>query len=279
MNELPYFQPLSNLYSQWREQLTNGEPPIQHQTGIAGLTLAPKQVLLLGAPPGRGKTMLVNQFTLDALRFHPDLKAIIGNVEMSPEILLERELSRVSGVPATAIHTREYRSRHDYQERIERAWDTFEPLLGRVAFLQPPYAMDNLVLSVRKLGADVVVVDYLQRFQVKAGEYSTNTRERIAELMDMLRQLASKGIAVIVVSSLARDKGASGKAYREITLGSFRDSSELEYGCDDAYGLEPIPEAVDGAMLLRHLKSRTGCLADITLRFNPSRCEFIGGAV
>ncbi len=282
MSELPHLLPLSTLYSQWKEDVESGEPPIAYQTGIGGLTLAPKQVLLIGAPPGRGKTMLVMQATFDALRFHPDLKALVANVEMPPEILLERELSRVSGVPATAIHTRQYRSRSDYCEKVKQAWDTFQPLLERVHFLQPPYAMDNLVLGVKQQQANIVVVDYLQRFAVKHDQQTTNTRERITEAMDMLRQLVNWGVAVIVVSSLARDKGASGKGYREITLASFRDSSELEYGCDIAYGLEADPKAADGAVVLRNLKRRygeSGEGADIVLRFNPSHCKFSGGAV
>ncbi|MFN9911238.1 MAG: DnaB-like helicase C-terminal domain-containing protein, partial [Pirellulaceae bacterium] len=62
-------------------------------------------VIMLGAP-GAGKTSFVMQIVVDALRLTPNLRAVVCNVEMPPEVLLDRQLSRLSGVPLEAIRYR-----------------------------------------------------------------------------------------------------------------------------------------------------------------------------
>ena len=47
------------------------------------------------------------------------------------------------------------------------------------------------------------------------------------------------GAVVLVASAVARQKGKTGSNYRGLNLASFRGSSELEYGCDSAFLLEP----------------------------------------
>jgi replicative DNA helicase len=51
-------------------------------------------------------------------------------------------------------------------------------------------------------------------------------------------------------------------------LASFRESSELEYGCDDAFLLVREDEQDQAAVTLKHAKSRYGEPLDIPLRFS-----------
>ena len=60
-----------------------------------------------------------------------------------------------------------------------------------------------------------------------------------------------------------------------ISLASFRESSELEFGCDDAFILHPEADNAEGdAMRLRHLKSRHGEARDLLLQFDRPRMLF-----
>ena len=81
--------------------------------------------------------------------------------------------------------------------------------------------------------------------------------------MSYLRQFADAGTAIVVVAAVARSKDAKGRSsYGEgLSLASFRETSELEYGADDAFILASADdgEGQDGPtrrVVLRHLKSR-----------------------
>ncbi len=99
--------------------------------------------------------------------------------------------------------------------------------------------------------------------------------------MSYLRQFADAGVAIIVVAALARSKDAKGRSsYTDgLSLASFRETSELEYGADDAFILAPADDAEsDGAtpsrVVLKHLKSRHGETRDIALAFDRKRQRF-----
>jgi replicative DNA helicase len=94
--------------------------------------------------------------------------------------------------------------------------------------------------------------------------------------MDYLRQFADNGTAVIVVSAVGRtrdSKGRSSYAGEGLNLASFRESSELEFGADDAFIVTPDGDQ-GAAVTLRHLKSRYGECRDIGLTFDRRRQRF-----
>ena len=95
------------------------------------------------------------------------------------------------------------------------------------------------------------------------------------QTMDYLRQFADAGVAIIVVAALARSKDAKGRSsYTDgLSLASFRETSELEYGADDAFILAPADDAksegeASSRVVLKHLKSRHGETRDIVLTFD-----------
>src|SRR5262249_12436599 len=83
-----------------------------------------------------------------------------------------------------------------------------------------------------------------------------------------------------VVAAVARsrdNKGRSSYAGDALGLASFRESSELEFGADDAFILAPDDE--DGeTVTLRHLKARNGEPCDLRLLFDRryERCTVEG---
>ena len=74
--------------------------------------------------------------------------------------------------------------------------------------------------------------------------------------MNFIRQFADAGVAVIVVAAVSRSKDKAGRSSYDaenLSLASFRESSELEFGADDAFILARTSEQ---QVLLKHLKAR-----------------------
>jgi hypothetical protein len=93
----------------------------------------------------------------------------------------------------------------------------------------------------------------------------------------MIRRFASAGCAVVALSAVGRSRDASGRstyAAGSMSLASFRDSGELEYGADDAYVLAPVDDRDPSVVRLSHLKSRHGAQRSIDLRFDRAHQSF-----
>lgn len=250
-----------------RDDLLSGRRPTRWPLGTGGFArveFGPGSVLLLGGAPNAGKTALAGQLLFDAMRLNEDLRAVVANVEMSAAALLERQLARISGISLTTL--RERQTTLAEAESLERGLATLEPLCERLVFLRPPFSVDNLAKAADDIEADVLLCDYIQRFQ-QPGD-SGDPRRATGALMSKLRQAADVGLGVLVVSAVGRSRDAKGRAsYSEgLGLASFRETSELEYGADDAYILTE-GEAPNERVLL-HLKCRHGELKDLALRFD-----------
>src|SRR5262249_22745578 len=122
--------------------------------------------------------------------------------------------------------------------------------------------------------AQLLLLDYIQRIP-PPGEHG-DKRGAVNAMMDYLRQFADASTAVIVVSAIGRTKDSKGRssyAGEGLSLASFRESSELEFGADDAFILTADDDQGD-AVTLRHLKSRHGECRDIDLTFQRRHQRF-----
>jgi replicative DNA helicase len=259
--------------SSWRDDLRSGRRPeiISHQ--FQQPLLIPGHVALVGGAPGAGKTAFITQCVVEGLRLNPDKRALIANCEMSPAALLDRQLSRLSGVPAETIRHRRLTAAH--KERIDAGIATLESIAERIAFLDSPFSLDNVANTAHAHAADIIVIDYVQRFTAPGKE--TESRARVAKVMDDLRRFASLGLVVIALSAVGRskdEKGRSSYGGAGLNLASFRESSELEFGADDAFILAPVAENKPGTLVLKHLKCRHGKPTDLYLRFDRKHQDF-----
>lgn len=268
MNATAKYQIASDVFDAWRDALFSGAAPPLYAVGTGGFAtveIGPGRVVLVGGLPGGGKTALIMQWVIDALRAVPTLRAVVANVEMSAAVLLDRQLARLSGAPLDAIAKRKLGAEH--ADRIDRGLATLESVAERLVFVSPPFDLGNIAATADDFGADLLALDYLQRIR-PPGEH-VDKRGSVDALMDYLRQFADAGCGVLAVSAMARTKdkrGRSSYAGDGLSLASFRESSELEYGADTAYVLVPDrddPEAVT----LRCLKHRHGEPVDVNLRF------------
>jgi replicative DNA helicase len=262
-----------SVFAGWRDDVLTGKGPVVFPHTLPVPEISPGHVTLLGGAPGAGKTALVMQCVVEALRHTDTLRALVANVEMSPAALLDRQLARLSGIEAEAIRHRRFTAEH--ADRLDAGLATVESFADRLAFLEPPFDLANVAHAADAHGADVVVLDYLQRI-LPPGDV-TDTRLRVNATMDMLRQFAAAGCAVLALSAVGRSRDNAGRstyAASAMSLASFRDSGELEYGADDAFLLAPADEAEPNVVRLSHLKCRHGAQRTVDLHFDRARQAF-----
>jgi replicative DNA helicase len=297
----------ADVLAGWREDVLTGKPPVLYSVGtgaLARLEIGPGIVWLLGGAPGAGKTALSMQLLLDALRLTPNLRAVVCNIEMPPSVLLDRQLARLSGIalmsfdyrpgsentfftevyavqlPDLKVKTHQTIRRRcltaDHAERIDQAFATLEPLVERLCFVRPPFDLANVAATADAFfGEDpgLLLMDYIQRIP-PPGEHG-DKRGSVNATMGYIRQFADAGVAVVVISAIGRTKDSKGRSTYSgdgLNLASFRESSELEYGADDAFIVVPDDDGAD--VTLRHLKSRHGEPKDIDLDFNGTLQRF-----
>lgn len=269
------FQSGEQAFMAWSERVRTGEADEIYRVGegdIARFTIAPKRVTLLGGAPGQGKTALAMQTTIDALRLQPGLTALVCNIEMGSDALLDRQLARLSGVDLNIVRGRTFTT--EQAERIDAGINTIETVVERLTFVSAPFDLDNIAATADDTNSKVLVLDYIQRIR-PPGSHG-DKRGSVDATMDYLRKFADQDIAVMVVAAVARTKDRKGRSSYDsagLGLASFRESSELEYGADDAYLLVPHPHD-DGIVVMRHLKARHGETGDIELEFNGSLQRF-----
>lgn len=250
-------------------------PPLIHhareESNLERLEIGLGDVLVLGAPPGRGKTTLVNAIAFNALTFagQEDLRVSFCNVEMSPQAIFDKELSRRTGIGYSYLRHRDYAP--EAAPRISAGLSALAKIMPRVSIMRGPFTLDRTIEHVRQHSADLVVLDYLQRFTV---EGEADQRGQIDKAMDTARQMASEGRAVIVVSAVSRGQNSRGLAYAAESMGlhSFRNSSELEYGADNAWLFLREPDSRE--VTLKQVKSRFGSNDEIALEFDGDTQAF-----
>ena len=261
------------VFAGWRDDVLTGKGPVVLPHTLPVPEISPGHVTLLGGAPTAGKTALVMQCVVEALRHTDTLRALVANVEMSPAALLDRQLARLSGIEAEVIRHRRFTAEH--ADRLDAGLATAESFVDRLAFLEPPFDLSNVAHAADAHGADVVVLDYLQRI-LPPGDV-TDTRLRANAVMDMLRQFAAAGCAVLALSAVGRSRDNAGRstyAASAMSLASFRDSGELEFGADDAFLLAPVDEAEPAVVRLSHLKCRHGAQRTVDLHFDRARQAF-----
>ena len=268
-----HFVTASDTFDTWRDDVLTGSPPVLWPVGsgeLARLEIGPGLISLLGGAPGAGKTAFSMQAVVDALRLTPTLRALVCNVEMPPRVLLDRQLARLSGIDLGTIRYRRFEAEH--ADRLDQAINTLAPLADRLAFLKAPFDLENVTASADAFRADLLVLDYIQRIS-PSGNHA-DKRAAVNSTMDFLRKFADGGVGLIVVSAVGRTKDKGGRSSYDgdgLNLASFRESSELEFGADDAFILVPgkdVGEYGTVQVTLRHLKARHTEPKDLVLQFD-----------
>ena len=263
------------------EEIISGKPPTvwnvapRADSALNKIQLTPGKVVVIGGAPGVGKTAFFMQLMFDALRYNPGLKVLVCNVEMDPQILIFREYARQTEIPLARIQNRDISLTE--RETLEDCMRRINDIGKRCYFLMSPFSADRIVESVRMVDADIVILDYAQRFNINERS-NPDIKEKLKILLDLARnEIAMKGKCVLLASALNRTPttGKNTGDYSGAGITSFRDSSELEYSVDDAYilGYGPKKEARN-ERLLTCLKKRSGEPSDILIEFDGAHQRF-----
>jgi replicative DNA helicase len=248
--------------------LTKQEPRLIRVAGpgnaLEQFETGPGRVCLVGAPPAFGKTALLNQLAFDALRLQPELRVLFANVEMSQEALWERELARLSGVPHNLLRFRSFTEKAI--GRITPAIMELNRIMKRATFMEGPFTVAGLEKRAKETAADLIVVDYVQRF---APAKTSGDATQAMEIMGCCREIAARGGAVLAAAAINR------MSYKDGDVSAFRDSSELEYASDNAYLIVRRGSGSASAVTLKAVKNRFGECCDIKLKFDGPRLQFI----
>lgn len=258
-------------------EILSGQRPPRYEVGapFGHLPLAPRQLVALAGPPGVGKTALVLQLVTDLLQRNTGVSVLMANVEMPPDELTRRILSRLSGVAGDALADNHLTGQN--KRKLQAAAKTYARIAKRLCFLDHPFELAHVGDEMK--GANVLVADYIQRFTV-GGEVrdAGEERTRLNDVMGYLRLFCDGGACVLAVSAVSRQKGHKGSNYTNLGLASLRGSSELEYGADAVY----LMEAEDGngsVVKLENAKLRYGRKRDVRLRFHGDAMRFTDAAV
>lgn len=182
-----------------------------------------------------------------------------------PRVLLDRQLSRLSGVPYALVRDRRLAPEH--RPAVGAALATLNEIRGRVAFHTGPFDLHAIVDGDDGFEADLILIDYLQRLTATdaGGRAFRDKRGMTNAILDALRGFADAGRGLLVLSSVGRQPGGKHgrSSYDGLGLASFKETGECEYAADDAFILTP---PADGWATLKHLKARHSETADIELR-------------
>lgn len=261
----------ADLFCSWFADVERGEPPARFAlpSPFASLDVRPGRMILFGGAPGGGKTAALVQIGIDLLRLNESARLLMANVEMAPVPLVNRIVSRLSGVPLSAIADRTLTPSE--RDRVRTAVASLEQIGGRLAFLDAPYSLEHAAAAGTAFDANVLILDYVQRFTV--GNGSKEKREELDTAVTVLRsRFCDVGAVVLLAAAVARQKNAGGSTYNGLNLASFRGSSELEFGCDSAYILVGDDA---GGIVFQCEKNRYGAVADIPTAFDPTRQTFV----
>lgn len=285
----PLFTTLGSMLGRLRDEMFSGAAPVVYPVShepIGSLAFRPGEVVAIAGAPNDGKTALTMQWVVDALRLTPGIKGLVANVEMSVDVLVRRQIARLSGkfLGRVMQNSADLRDDHD----IQRALTTLEDLGDRLAYLAPPFSIERIMEAAAIHQPQIVVVDYVQRIECCDGV--ADQRQRLNAIMHEFRRLAMQGVCVVLVSAVSRTGSKSGGGYdgKKLGLESFRESSEVEYGADEACMLirdeqqggfaDQEHEGENGVwpkpMLLRHVKSRNNERLDVPLEFDGRVQQF-----
>ncbi|WP_197231730.1 DnaB-like helicase C-terminal domain-containing protein [Novipirellula artificiosorum] len=213
------------------DRLRRKEGDYLYPTGdwIDGFECGPNKITIVAAPPGFGKTTFAMQYVFDVLDHDSEITVFVANAETSFDVLLGRELTRRSGVPAKALRFADLTP--SQMQAVEDAADDIRPYLDRIEVMPGPFGLGDLQ-SFTEGRCGLLLLDYLQLFAP-----GDDARVGVNQVMRSLRQLANQGWGVLAVSAVTRGRNKNGSSYEsnQLSMASLKESGEIEFMADSIY--------------------------------------------
>ena len=274
-------QALGNIVREIHRAAATGSTVTGLPTGLdcydrLTLGLHTKQLTVIGARPGVGKTSLGT--SIAAKVASSGVGVLFFSLEMSREEIIGRVLSARSGIDGTLMKL----------GRLSIAqWDRLHRAVREIAE-HPLWIDDRTGLTVRDiadraLGAieecrarrtalGLIVVDYLQKVAVPEADRRRGRYEQVGDIAKGLKQLArDTGMPTVALAQLRRL--GKGEATRRPVMDDLRESGDIEQEADVVTLLHGIPEEKFARELLLE-KVRGGRTGLVQVGWRPELTRF-----
>ena len=219
----------------------------------------PSDLILVAARPSMGKTAFtLNIATYVAVRLKQPVAFF--SLEMSNVQLVQRMLCAEGGIDSQAL-----RSGILEQEDWTRLIAASDRLMKAPMFIDdtPGITVSELRSKARRIkalhGLSLVVIDYLQLMQGRAGRNGDSRQQEISEISRSLKALARElRVPVIALSQLSR--GVEARQVKRPMLSDLRESGSLEQDADivmflyreDYYDAETERKNITDVIIAKH---------------------------
>jgi replicative DNA helicase len=185
-------------------------------------------ITALVACPNVGKSAMALQMTLAALTNNPDIRAVWGLGEMTPQALARRAAC-VASTMLDGCQPVTMQAAGDRTPAARAANVALCKAVGdRLAIVPAPLTVDRIEARVVSTGARLVVIDYLQLI------HTTDATDRVQELEQIIGRIRDLAItrecAVLCISSMARSAGTASR------IGQLaKGATEIDYAVELLY--------------------------------------------
>lgn len=193
----------------------------------------------------------------------------VASIEMGHQEVLDRWIARGSRIPATNISN---------GHLGEQAWPHVSKAIADLAAVplsindDPTTAMGTIRSDVRKTGAELVVIDYIQIVDTARAE---SRQIEVTVLARALKRLA-RDLDVPVIALAQLNRGPEGRFDKRPQLADLRESGAIEQESDVVIGLYRDEQYHDdtkdrGVLELILLKNRTGPMKTVKVAYVPDK--------
>ena len=237
-----------------------------------------KQLVILGAAPGMGKTAFCQQLTETMATSKADFSAMYFCFEMAREQLQARSISRLlhgRGIDLSPLEVMQ--GKMGWREGVKMYE---QEIAGKVAYYGLGSGLHSSgleeVLALMREGvrynaligkpAPIVVVDYLQLIDVEGKD----EQEALKVVVERLKEFAIKHNTVVI--GIVANNRESNKA-GGVSMYSGRGSSSIEYGADVVMGLA-YTELLDKREEVEHKNKRSLVMTKGRFYQQDARADF-----
>lgn len=192
--------------------------------------LKPGDLVVIGARPACGKTLVGVDMSLRVLKRNKDVAVDFFTLEMEQERLLDRFVSSETGIDSKYFNDPSNLTNEQRQE-IERVYKRMVNEYKLRVFDSHEGTLNRMIRHIREraeYGKYVAVIDYIGLVDVEGvGNFESATRLKIQKATRELKLLANElGIAVVVLAQLNRANAQ--RQDKTPLLTDLKDSGSLE---------------------------------------------------
>lgn len=244
----------------------------------------PRQLIILGARPGVGKSALALKLAINAAL--DGTHVVFFTFEMAPNEIAQRMMSIESDVPLVSIRRPKAMDGEQYAE-LQKVKQALQALPFEIVDANAGMTLAEMRViakrSIRGYRKSLIIIDYLQLVSPPVRRRAENKNVEVGELTRGLKQMAGElDVPVLALSQLSRS--IESRAGKRPQLSDLRDSGSIEQDANivmfldrstskDEAKQDGRPEL--GVTRVIVAKNRAGSIGDVDLAFNPETVNFL----